>query len=311
MGEPIVDLLEKLEREARGEEKQLRLPWHQTNFGLGGGLGDGTLTFLAGQAASGKSLMATLLCLYAEVEGWRWQYMPLEKDRVYALRRFLACHFGRWDILKPDNAETTRRLLDEDESVYRLMVRAGDCISENPFRGVLDETGRRVYPPVYFSAVINDIRQQCERKDLVVLDPMTAVEFDDGSRDQFENQKRFVRELSAIASETGCRVVVVHHVRKANGPQAHVGLDAIAGSSGVGRFCDNALVVEFHKVSEESEVLSANGLTRSITHDKTVTLAKCRDGPGTNWRLACDLGKDRLDWIEHGIIKGRLKGRRT
>ncbi len=309
MNEPVVDLLEKLEREAKGEEKQLTIPWPQTNFGLGGGLGVGTLTFLAGQPGAGKSFMATLMCLRAEADGWRWQYMPLEKDRVYALRRFLACYFRRWDILKPESANMTRRLLEDDETAYALMVKTGDCISENPFRGVIDDAGRRVYPPVYFSTVVDDIRRQCERKDFVVVDPMAAIEFDDGSRDQFENQKRFVRELSAIASETKCRIVVVHHVRKANGPQQHTGLDEIAGSSGIGRFTDNALTVEFHKVSQESDVLCSNGFTKSIVHDKTVTLAKCKDGPGTNWRIACDLGKDSLDWLEHGIVKSKVKGR--
>ena len=311
MTEPVVALLEKLEREAKGEEKQLRLPWVQSNFGIGGGLGVGTLTFLAGQPGAGKSFMATLICLAANADGWRWQYTPLEKDRVYALRRFLACYFRRWDILKPDSAETTRRLLEDDEAAYALMVKAGDCISENPFRGVIDDAGRRVYPPVYFSDVVEDIRQQCERKDLVILDPMAAIEFDDGSRDQFENQKRFVRELSAVAAETGCRIVVVHHVRKSNGPQTHIGLDEIAGSSGIGRFTDNAITVEFHKQSQESEILCPSGFGKSVVHDKTVTLAKCKDGPGTNWRLACDLAKDALDWIEHGIIKARVKGGRN
>ena len=311
MNEPVVALLEKLEREAKGIEKQLALPWRQMNFGLGGGLGVGTLSFLAGQPGAGKSFMATLICLLAESEGWRWQYMPLEKDRVYALRRFLACHFRRWDVLKPENAETTRRLLEDDDDAYALMVKAGDCISENPFRGVIDDSGRRVYPPVYFSDVVEDIRRHCERKDLVIVDPMAAIEFDDGSRDQYENQKRFVRELSAVAAETGCRVVVVHHVRKASGPQQSIGLDEIAGSSGIGRFSDNAITVEFLKQPQESEILCPSGMTRFITHEKIVTLPKCKDGPGTNWKIAGDLDREHLAWVEHGIIRTKTKGVRN
>lgn len=308
MGEAIADLLEKLEREAKGEEKQLVLPWPQINFALGGGLGVGTLSFLAGQAGAGKSFMATFICLRAEEDGWRWQYMPLEKDRTYALRRVLACFLRRWDALKPEHAERTRRLIEDDEAAYRLLVKAGDSISENPFRGVIDESGRRVYPPVYFADVVEDIRRHCEKKDLVIIDPMAAIEFEDGARDQFENQKRFVRELSAIAAETKCRVVVVHHVRKITGPQPFVGLDEIAGSAGIGRFTDNAVVVEFHKQPLQSEVLCPSGIAQSVTHEKTVTMAKCKDGPGTNWRIACDLAKDNLAWTEHGIIRAKVKG---
>jgi hypothetical protein len=236
--------------------------------------------------------------------------MPLEKDRTYSLRRFLAVHLRRWDVLKPESAETTRRLLEDDEAAYALMVKAGDCISENPFRGVIDDAGRRVYPPVYFSDMINDIRQQCEKKDLVVVDPLSSIEFDDGNN-QYENQKRFVQALSAIAAETNCRIVVVHHIKKIADPRQYVGLDEIAGSSGIGRFCDCALVIEFHPQARESEILQSDGLTRLIDHGRTMTLAKCRDGPGSNWRLACDLDRDALDWREHGIIKGKSKGWRN
>lgn len=309
-GEPVIELLEKLEREIRGEEKLLPLPWPNVSFGLGGGIGHGTLTFLAGQAGSGKSLAVTELCIHAHRAGWRWCYMPFEKNRLYALRRFLAVYLRSWDALKPEHAAETTRRIKEDEAAFEFLVKVGDCIFENPAQAVTDETGRRTFPPIRFADVVQSVREKCEQNDLLVIDPLAAIEFDDGDRDQWSNQTRFVRELSGLASETGCRILVVHHVRKLYGPQQFVGLDEIAGASGIGRFCDNALVLEFHKVPAENDVIGHDGITSLVTHEKTMTLAKCRDGGGTNWRIAMDLSKNELRWTEHGIVKAKLKERR-
>ena len=68
MVEPVIALLEKLEREAKGEERLFRLIWPHLDYAIGG-MGLGTLLFLAGEAGAGKSLIVSLICLQAEMDG--------------------------------------------------------------------------------------------------------------------------------------------------------------------------------------------------------------------------------------------------
>jgi RecA-family ATPase len=151
------------------------------------------------------------------------------------------------------------------------------------------------------------MRDLCQTRDFVILDPLSMLLFDDLGKKQWESQERFAKDLAAIAMQTQTRLFIVHHTRK-SAPGLKVrqtNLDEAAGSAGIVRFADNVLFLEHYHEGIDSEVMDEYGIARDVRHKRVLFIAKARDGEGTGWRIACDLSESGPALIEHGCIRSK------
>lgn len=303
---PLVGLYRKLSREAAGEEKPMPLPWTRLNEGLGGGLMPGTITIFIGEPGSSKTFAVLLACLYAHEKGWKWAYLPLERDNAYAERRMLAILKNDWNVLNPEHAGESLEFIKKD-GVRKLMARLTVNIQPNPRQMRKDAEGNYFVPECHYGEMMDRMRELCATRDFVILDPLSMLSFDDANRKQWESQEKFAKDLAAIVMQTQTRLLLVHHTRKsAPGMKARQNdLSEAAGSAGITRFADNVLFLEHHHEGIDSEVCGKHGVIRDERHKRVLFIAKARDGKGTGWRIACDLDERGPILIEHGCIRSK------
>ena len=309
MADPLILLQETFEREASGQDKPLPLPWTKLDFGLGGGLRPGTFSILVGEPGSAKTFVGLCICLFAEHKGWRWSYWPFERDDTYAARRLLAVLMNDWSILDPAQSKQNAALMNENERVFEMMARMTQNIEPNPRQMRLNDNGELYIPRCEYRGILNRLRLLCESRDLVVLDPLSMLSFDDAGRDAWAGQEAFAKDAAAIVAQTGSRLLIVHHTRKttAGGRPRQSSLDEVAGAAALSRFADNVIFLEHSPDATESEVVTSHGFDKLQTHKRTLFIAKARDGRGTGWRIACDLGEKGPALVEHGFIKRKAK----
>lgn len=196
MSDSLVKLQELFEREEFGQDKPLPLPWSRLNFSLGGGLRPGTLSLLVGEPGSAKSFLALEICLFAHRQGWRWCYSPLERDDTYATRRLLAVLLNKWAVLDPEESRDNSTLLDNDD-IFAQMARMTPNIEPNPHQLRQDAEGFYYVPRCEYRGILERMRQLCFDRDLVVLDPLSMLSFDDAGRDVWHGQESFIKDATA------------------------------------------------------------------------------------------------------------------
>ena len=304
MSDPLMRLQETFDREAAGQEKPLSLPWPKLAFALGGGLRPGTFSLLVGEPGSAKTYIALAICLHAYRKAWRWAYWPFERDDAYAARRLLAVLVNRWSVLDPEESQSNAGLMGDDE-VFQHMARMTQGIEVNPRQMRQDENGDFYIPRCEYRRILERLRLLCEERDLVILDPLSMLSFDDGGRDTWTGQENFAKDAAAISAQTGARLLVVHHTRKAasDGRPRQSSLDEVAGAAALSRFADNVVFLEHNPDGQESDVIGPEGLRQMRSHKRTLFVAKARDGRGTGWRVACDLGETGPELVEYGFIQ--------
>lgn len=303
---PLVGLFRKFSREISGEEKPMPFPMPRLNEGLGGGLMPGTITIFIGEPGSSKTFTALAACLYAHEKGWKWAYLPLERDRTYAERRMLAVLKNDWNVLKPEHASESMDFFRQ-ESIRKFMARVAKNIQPNPRQMRKDAEGNYFVPECHYAEMLEKMRELCATRDFVILDPLSMLSFDDAGRKQWESQERFAKDLAAIVMQTQTRLMLVHHTRK-SAPGLKVrqtNLDEAAGSAGIVRFADNVLFLEHYPDGIDNEVYGQHGIVRDVHHKRVLFIAKARDGKGTGWRIACDLAESGPILIEHGCIRNK------
>jgi hypothetical protein len=182
-------------------------------------------------------------------------------------------------------------------------------IMENPRKPALNAAGKKYAPTVPWQSIIAWAQEYSDTHKLLVIDPVSMIDYDTGTgfRSEAREQDKFFRELIASVYGTDCTVLCVHHVIKRTGKNANLPLtlDDMAGSSSFGRAAHNVLLLDVHD-ERDSDVLWC-GVRKSVTHRRTMCIAKTRDGDGQGIRLACDLAHDAPRIDIHGPIipKGR------
>lgn len=303
---PLIGLYQTLMRESTGEEKPLAFPWKRLTEGLGGGLRPGTITVLIGEPGSCKTFIALTACLFAHENNWKWAYLPLERDNTYAERRMLAIIKNDWDILKPECAGESLEYF-KTEWIRKFMAQLSLNIRPNPRQMRKDAEGNFYVPECHYGEMAAEMRGLCETRDMVILDPLSMLSFDDVGRKQWEGQERFAKDLTALVAQTGTRLVLVHHTRK-SAPGLKVrqaSLDEAAGAAGIVRYADNVIFLEHYPNGIASDIIGDYGQAWEKEHKRILFIAKARDGRGTGWRIACDLCEDGPALVEHGCIKSK------
>lgn len=305
MADPVVKLREQFSLEATGREKSLLLPWPKLSFALGGGLRPGTFSMLVGEAGSAKTYIALGICLHAHRTGWKWAYLPLERDDTYAVRRLLSVLVSNWEVL--DIGSSGNMPLMDDDRILRQLALMSPSVKQNPRQMRRDEDGNLFVPPCRYAVILEQLRVMCTEHDLVVLDPLSMLSFDGDGGEAWQGQEQFAKDAAAIAAQFKTRLLIVHHTRKnaSGGRVRQSSLDEVAGAAALSRFADNVVFLEHHPDGLDSEIVDANGITKIQTHRRVLFVAKARDGKGTGWKIACDLLDTGPELTEWGFIKRR------
>lgn len=303
----LVDMRGELDAQKRGERRTLPLPWKRVGT-LSQALRPGTLCVIAGPAGTGKSFFT--LAIAQAVHGGLapWRYLPLEDRRTDLKFRLLAMLAGDYSMIEVDEAGAAAR--EKALEMYGATVAdMAAFVCENPRVGNKDGDGKTVVPPLPHEAVTDWIgRAVGEGARVVFVDPVSQIEFD--GQEPWKAEAHFVRRTLALAGDSGATVVLVAHTIKRGGRSAGfpLTLEDIQGSAMIGRLCQCALILDAHD-PKESTVYRAAGMQELVEHNRTLTIAKARNGCGTGQRVAFRQEVGFPEFSELGVIApaGRTK----
>jgi len=308
--EAMGNMIRELNEESEGVNRHVTLPWRRLNSALGDGLLLGTTSVVAGPPGNGKTYFALQACLGAELAGLEWAFLPCEMQSKDILRRLLAIEVNSWEMFNRDR-ESAGIIKGLAAQNAQKMSRVAKRICENPRKTVKGLDGKPYVPGLPYQSVLDWIAKEGERLDLIVIDPISMLDYDIDRKSEWKGQQDFVQMAVNIASDVGVHLMLVAHVGKRqktrNGAPVELTGDDVQGSAAFFRFTDYVMLLDSHD-PRESEVFSSTG--RTVYHARTMFIAKSRWGSGTGKRIAFDFsklssdeGKSRGPRLEeHGII---------
>jgi hypothetical protein len=283
------DLDQRIEDAAAGRYVAVPLPGCPTIHRLAQPLLPGALTVLAGDPGDGKSWLALAWAFDLHGAGVPVAVFELEEDRAYWLTRLLAIVAGNPDLTRPDwihahpdeaLAAKARHKSDLDRFAARLEI-AGD---------------RQVTGAVLVAWVKARAAAGCR---VIIVDPVTAIA---ASAQPWLSDQALVTELKAVARDRGCSIVLVTHPRNRRGRGGPPTLDDIAGGSAFPRFSQTVLWIRRHERGRQCRWSSMLGGMVSGRVNRSIRIAKARNGPGGGMEVAARFDGSALRFVELGPI---------
>ncbi len=249
------------------------------------------VTLLAGP---GGSLKTWLLLRWAMTWFDRdipFAYLGLEEDRTYCLERIQAIREEKIELLDPDWVKE-----------HPGEKRAADDRQE----GYLHAMGQSLYDAPNKAMTLAQVaewirRRAAERRRVIVVDPVTAVE---PVKDCYIADRQFVTEVKTIARLTNTTVILATHRRKGG---TGFGLDDLCGGAAYSQLTQCILWVEPHRPPKEVTALSPAGRSHA-TINLSLHIAKARKAPGAGKTIGICIDWPHAAFSEAGIV---LKGRES
>ncbi|RKZ05880.1 hypothetical protein DRQ05_05700 [bacterium] len=246
----------------------------------------GTITLITGGAGSMKSLFLLQSCARWMDDGEKVAVFQFEDDLEFHVNRFLAQRTGQSGYTDPDWVrqnlslvrETTAALSEDIERFSRTwhIVDGADTLEQvAAWIGHQAEAGKRI----------------------ICVDPITLAE---RTKQPWEADKEFIKEVKRIARRQQCSVVLVTHPQK--GMEAD--LTTLAGGAAYERFTFTVIVIQPHE-KRESPMRTKYAGRMDISHNVTIRVVKARNAPGHNVRLGYDFSTEGLSFTEKGVILKR------
>ena len=292
----VVDLAKAFEAEGAGERKTLPLPWPRLSDAARA-LRPGAVVLLAGDTGGGKSMLSIEAAIHLHSMGESFRYLVLEDTRQEWLRRALAHLTSDWRVLDdlPIGAEQRiERLLKHEKRLEEL----AECVIENPRLARVAPGGKLEVPPLPYRKVLDFIGEAAKAARLVVVDPCAQVDY--GSR-SWEGQGAFIRGVCAVAAHSGATILLFHHTIK----RPNVGMgnpqdtSIVEGAKELANLSHTVLLIAAHD-TKESKVWRRGGQLETVEHNRTLVVAKARNGPGRGFRIAMRMSRPSFE--ELGII---------
>lgn len=300
----ITDSMKKeLSLQIEGKRNVIPLPWKILNNSTKA-LRPGSVIILAGPIKTGKSFFLNTIAMELEDQKIPWSYLPLEDTKQDFAWRCLAILENDYTMIDMD-MEGAHKRGDKLEQNKKFIDKIMLSVSENPRVGHKDVNGDSIVPPIPSKSVTAWARRSLKKSKVIFIDPFSQIEFD--ARNRYEEEGEFIRELLAIASDTGGIIVLALHATKRSGVVQDVPLTDgdVQGSAMLTRLAHVTMIISGHD-DIESEVLSRGG-RETVLHNRTIFIAATRNGGGTRSKIAFSQGSMGPTFVEHGVIVPKKK----
>ena len=308
----IDDLFDKFQAEARGEIRNIQLPYPQLNRGVGNGLALRNITAVVAPPGASKTWWIINVLIYAWNQGFTWCYQGLEDSAELWIQKFMAAKLCDWRIVaQPDSdvLEERRRLAEHkrqaNEANREFLDVLYKCVFENP-RIVSDPATGEIRAEVDYEDILSFIEGAAEKTNLIVIDPVSQIDFSEDGRD-YVGQAKFMQRLTAIVARNPVHVIIVVHTAKQT-PYGGDPTSSVGGTSKFTQLAQNVLMLQRHDPAIEDEIY--NAFTETIEHKLTMTVVKSRSGM-SGQKFAYDFLKEGPCFREHGLIKLKAAKRKV
>ncbi len=278
-------VLELIEQTISGKRSALAWPW-PTLTRLSRALLPGTVTILAGDPGSSKSLLLLEAAWFWHSRGIKVALFELEEEREYHLHRAL--------VQMDDNA-----LLADDDWVKANPEQAREAYLRHA--DVLDAFGACIYTPRRGCVTLDELSEWVRQRvaagaEIIGIDPITAAEASDKP---WVADNRFLMAAKDAIGQSGARLVLVTHPKK--GRKNAVGMEELAGGAAYSRLPQTALWLERLAPAKSMSVRTNLG-DSTYSVDRVLRIIKARNGVGAGVRIGCSFNKNTLRLREYGPI---------
>lgn len=267
---------------------------------IGGGLRKGNCSVVFGPPGNAKSFFAmNLLHEYQrDRSDVNCLYMPLEYSKIDHVRRALAVYIGSWGVVDEDavKKQDILNFLQTEKNSRDWVNKLDGHIHENPTRGKLLDNGDIEIPIADFQKMIATIAEESKVRDLIILDPLTAIDPNEASRkNEWEQQKMFIRQCGTLAIENDCHMMFLSHSKKRGkhkGVETKLTMDDLAGAAALSQFVQYLFTIDYHD-EINSLVYVGSGMKERFTHSRTLAIMKTNFGKGKGVKMAMDFVEDK------------------
>lgn len=261
---PATEWLDEIaESYASPQEKVvIGLPWQKTqSFAFR----PGEVTLYAGANGGGKSLITGQIVLGLIKQGERTCVASFEMKPARSLTRMLR-QFSGEDINAPrfsDPAKYIKRLTDRFDEFSKTKLWFYDQ------QGTV--TAQQVIAASRYAAL------ECGVKHVFIDSLMKCVQ----AEDDYNAQKIFVDELTALARDHSIHIHLVHHIRKQGNDDQMPTKNDVKGSGAISDLCDNVMLVWRNKKKEHQ--IQAGKDVDPAQPDAMLMCEKQRNGEAEDW----------------------------
>lgn len=288
------DLERRFERIFSGEWVNIEWPWHEMSAEAQSLL-PGTVTALCGEPGAAKSLMLLEAFWRWHVEGHRVALFELEDDRTSHLHRVLA-------QLEQNS------YLTQVEWIASNREKSEAAMSNQ--RDIINSFGRVVYDAPDRMVTLSELAEWFEARckegaTICGIDPVTAAQT---SEKPWIDDQKFIFQVKTIAKQYNSRLIYVIHPRVAHG-KVGPSLSRLAGGAAYSRFSHSVFWLLRHDQPLHSVMYSSDFGKRTVTHERTLKIAKARNGRGAGGEIGFSLNPETLCFSEYGMIVDHLKAK--
>ncbi len=253
----------------------------------------GTVTALCGEPGAAKSLLLLEAFWRWHVEGKKVALFELEDDRTYHLHRVLA------QLEQNSYLTQIEWIANNKDSAQAAMQNHRDII-DSFGKAIWDAPDKIVTPMDLVEWFENRCREGAE---ICGIDPVTAAQTSD--KPWIDDQK-FIFQVKSIAKQYNSRLIYVIHPRIAGG-KAGPSLSRLAGGAAYSRFSHSVFWLMRHDQPLTSVLYSSDFGKRQVTHERTLKIAKARNGRGAGGEIGFTLNPETLCFSEYGVVVEHIK----
>lgn len=268
-----------------GEYREVDMPWplltEMTNA-----LYPGTVTLFCGTPGASKSLMWLNAVMTWAKEGIKASMYQMEGDIEYHMFRALCQKTAVNSLLDikwaRENHEEVQKMLDDN------------CDFIEDFSSSIHTTE---HENISYNSVLHWLEEQAKAGSrIIIIDPVTMIP--SSSSQSWDEEKQFISKCEQIARQYLCSIVFVTHPTKSLPKKP--GLTHLSGSAAYPRFSHTIMWLEKHQAMNSR--IRKDGLTESLSHDRTVHILKARNSDGEGYKVAFEFIAENLTLNELGII---------